>query len=515
MNAKGPSCCPSAPRGRSGIRVATQRQENRIRDIARRLKDDPLMVLPSCRDGCRRCSFKGVRKKLEKLRDADEDTLKKYANRKDLFSKDLAAAVAATMLLADADNIPYLAAKDINGSTYVYAKRGEADEEKLLGVQNYDDPHLRLLTVMDLAAKNDLYLYSLRDGMVCVEDDASPPDGFVSFALDRLGLDEDGCGHASGDRPCLVVDWKPADVRLRICERCASEKNTVAMLTRYFFAPDVESIFAVDVEGDVVECGHACGTCAIEPALDTGLDDDVYLAGQMSDAGFIDSWRKKARWNIQGLDEPVFVLDGVCFGSDIDAAIEHLSPKEWEEPALRLLLEQASKPLILEDATPNAVIAEYWDGNASLVVREVAGSEGLRILRESGGKYTPAEILERVHEAARRQQALAALPSYDGLPPLAAFADGIARAYRSDGSAGAVKAIQQKDMDFKHKAVAYAFLVAMDKASGERWKYSDQEREFGGHLAVHAEQLLSAEGGAYGEALQAMLTATGSTETVG
>ncbi|MFO8133291.1 MAG: hypothetical protein R6U10_05095 [Thermoplasmatota archaeon] len=515
MNAKGPSCCPSAPRGRSGIRVATQRQENRIRNIAARLKKDPAMVLPECSGDCRRCSFKGVRKKLEKLRDADEDTLKKYADRKDLFSKDLAAAVAATMLLADAKDIPYLAAKDIDGDTYVYAKRGEANEEKLLGVQNYDDPHLRLLAVMDLAAKNDLYLYSLQDGMVCVEDDAAPPDGFVSFALHRLGLDDDGsCGHASAGRPCLVVDWKPTDVRLHICERCATEKNTVAMLTRYFFAPDIEEIFSVDVEGDIVECGHECSTCHIE-SVDAGLDDDMYLAGQMSDASFIESWRKKARWGIQGLDEPVFVLDGICFGSDVDAAIEHLSPKEWEIPALHLLLEQASEPLVLDDATPNAVIAEYWDDHAGQLVRHIAGSEGLRILRQSGGKYTPAEILERVHEAARRREALAALPSYDGLPPLASFADGIARAYRSDGSAGAVKAIQGKDMDFKHKAVAYAFLMAMDKASGEQWKYSDAEREFGGHLAGHAERLLTLEGDAYGEALQELLTATGSTETIG
>ncbi|MGC9308999.1 MAG: hypothetical protein ACP5FL_09540, partial [Thermoplasmatota archaeon] len=458
MNAKGPSCC-STPRRRSGIRVATGRQENRIRDIAARLRDNPAMVLPTCRDDCRRCSFKGIRKKLEKLRDADEETLKKYAAKKDFFSKDLVSAVAATMLLADADDIPYLAAKDINGTTYVYAKRGNADEEKLLAVQNYDDPHLRLLAVVDLAAKDDLYLYSLADDMICVEDDATPPESFVSFVLQRLGLDNGDCTHMPTDQPHIVIDWKPADVTIRICERC-TKRNTVAELTRYFYAPDIEEIFSVHVEGDIVECHQACSDCPIEAALDTQLDDEMYLAGQMNDAAFIENWQKKVRWNIEALDQPVFIFNGICFGDNAAAAVEHLQPKPWEESALRLLLEQASQPLILDDATPNAVIAEYWDDMAGQLVQDIAGSEGLRILREGSGKYTPAEILERVHEAARRQQALATLPSYSDLPELASFADGIARAYRSGGPGEAMKAIQQEHMDFKHKAVAYAFLLA-------------------------------------------------------
>ncbi len=188
--------------------------------------------------------------------------------------------------------------------------------------------------------------------------------------------------------------------------------------------------------------------------------------------------------------------------------------KEWEQRALRILLEQAEQPLVLDDATPNAVIAAYWDSKASEVVTEIAGREGRRILRGSRSTDTPAEILERVHDAARRQQALAALPSYDSLPELASFADGVARTYRSGGTGEALKAIQQTDMDFKHKAVAYGFLLAMDKAAGEQWRYSDQEREFGEHLAGHAEQLLTADGDAYSEALQAMLQATGSTETI-
>ena len=78
-----------------------------------------------------------------------------------------------------------------------------------------------------------------------------------------------------------------------------------------------------------------------------------------------------------------------------------------------------------------------------------------------------------------------------------------------------MKAIQREDMDFKHKAVAYGFLLAVDKATSERWKYSDAEREFGEHLAGHAERLLTAEGSEYSDALQELLTATGSTEKIG
>ena len=105
--------------------------------------------------------------------------------------------------------------------------------------------------------------------------------------------------------------------------------------------------------------------------------------------------------------------------------------------------------------------------------------------------------------------------SNDFLPPLADFAHRIVIAYRLGGSQEAVKAIHAEDMDIKKKSVAYAFLLSMDKASSEQWKYSDMEKDYATHLRTYTEALLSSQGEVYHQTLKELLTAAGSTKLLG
>lgn len=496
--------------------MATKVQGERIRQWAHRLRENPTLVLPECRDETcgeglfRSCAFASLRKKLEGLKGQDQDTLARYARKRGLVG-----AVAGTMMLAEEERIPYLAARQMGDKTYVYAQRGEGDPEKLIAVQNFEDPHIRMLAVVDLAAKKNLHLYSLDDGMLCTGRTATPPPEVLPFIFRRLKLPHGTCPHveAEKDRPHLALTWHPAEVTLRICRSCATG-NTLAAISQYMYSPSLREEFSARVEGTLISCGQSCPECPIQEALAVQVDDDMYLQNQMSDTQFIDNWKKKVQWNIEKMDTPVLVVNGTCYGQNVEAVLTTLDPQPWEAAALRSLLPRLDRSLVMEEATPHTILSRYWDAHGQALVTELAGDRGRDILRRHG-KRTPSEILELAHQEKEKQEVLAHLPSFDTLPPLADFAHRIATAHRVSGAREAVKVIQEEEMDVKKRAIAYAFLLAMDKAKGEQWKYGDMEKDFGSHLQPYARTLLQETGDAYRSALQELLTAAGSTRTVG
>ncbi|MEA2053780.1 MAG: hypothetical protein U9O96_01495 [Candidatus Thermoplasmatota archaeon] len=487
-----------------GIRVATKVQEKGIKEMASRIKKNPVMVLPECSNkNCKKCRFKNLRTKLEKMK-ADEKKLMKYASR-----KDLSGAVAGTILLADS-KISYFAAKEINGNTYVYAKRGKANDEKLLAVQNFDNPHIRMLGIMDIASRKKIYIYSIQDKMICMGNDATPPEEFIRFVTKKIGLEKGMCKHADSKKTCIRIKWIPADMELKICEDCASG-NTIMKMAKYFYSPNIKKEFEATVVGNFISCSKKCDRCIIEDALKKEMDDSYYVEGKIDDKEFIENWYKKVQWNIEKLHDRVFVIDNVCYGSDADAAIEHIKPNKWEELGIEYILNRIGKPLVISNATPNKILSKYWDEYGEDVVRNIAGKEGMKILENYAGKQ-PSEILKRVYGEKEKQKILRELPHYKKLPPLAEFADRIARAYRTGGYKEAIKEIHGEEMDVKKKAIAYAFLLAINKAGSEEWKYSEMEKDFGSHLTKYARRLLEKRGEEYGRVLQEMLTMTGSTK---
>ena len=489
-----------------GIRVATKVQEKEIKETALKLKKNPLMVLPECQSECRKCYFKGLKTKIEKIKDADEKKLAKYAS-----GKDLSAAIAGTILLADS-KISYFAAKKIGDTTYVYARKGKARDEKLLAVQNFKDPHIRMLGIMDIVSKKKIYVYSIQDKMICKGKDATPPKEFIPFVMKKMGLENGMCRHMLKDKKKthIKIKWIPAGVEIKICEECAS-RNTIMEMTKYFYSPNIEKEFKAEVEGKFVSCHKKCDKCFIEEAIEKQTDDSYYIQGKIDDKKFIENWYKKVQWNIEKLHEGVFILDGICYGKDIDAVIEKMKPSKWEEMALRYILEKIDRPLIMENATSNKILSKYWGEYGDKIIKTMAGDAWEKIESKN---LMPSEILERAYAETEKQKVLKDLPAFKSLPPLAEFADKIARAYRIGGYKEAIRVIHDEEMDVKKKAIAYAFLLAFNKAEGEEWKYSDMEKDFGRNLMKYAAELIEKKGEEYEKALQEMLTMTGSTKKI-
>jgi hypothetical protein len=113
-----------------------------------------------------------------------------------------------------------------------------------------------------------------------------------------------------------------------------------------------------------------------------------------------------------------------------------------------------------------------------------------------------------------RQQILSQLPSYDSLPPLASFADDIARTYKTFGEKEALRDIKKRPDNPKGKSIAYAFLLAFDKGKDKKWQYSQVEIEYGEYLKEYVKKLLDSKPKGYHKALQELLTASGSDEKI-
>jgi hypothetical protein len=64
------------------------------------------------------------------------------------------------------------------------------------------------------------------------------------------------------------------------------------------------------------------------------------------------------------------------------------------------------------------------------------------------------------------------------------------------------------------KSVAYAFLLALERGEGKKWQYTQTEFDFAQYLKEPAEKLLKSDPLDYHDALQTLLSATGSTEKI-
>jgi len=196
--------------------------------------------------------------------------------------------------------------------------------------------------------------------------------------------------------------------------------------------------------------------------------------------------------------------------------IKALKPSETEEKALTRVLKSAQEPVVLESATPNSVLALFWDRQGANAIHAVTGDKDLArslFLETRDGGRTPVQILREASVRSRSMEALSGLPEFARLGRLGRYSDGIARTYRALGRDEALKKVGAVQDDTKARSLNCGFLVALEALKGREWQFSREEQDFGKYLAGFADNLFKCEPGAYRDALQNLLTAAGTNET--
>ncbi len=506
-------CCGGARVGKSIVRNASKTIEKQMIEHADKLYENPFLVLPKFQDDISKKGFKKTSKQIEKLEKIKDDTdkLEKISNK-----RSLAAAIAGTLLIHHAQKAPFLAAAPITSGTVLFAQRGNALREHLIAVQHHDDPFFRLLGIRDIVLKNDLYVYSWDESFVCMGKKAAPPSDFIEFVMKKHELSFSNniaiCPHLSSEKiqnkkiynhPYLFIHWKSADILIGICKQCASKKtNFLFETTKYLIEPDIQTDFSIEIIGHVLKGED--NDCENET-----LFINEYFSGRLSDKELIEKNMNQRLKKLKNSSEINYVLNKKSYAQP-EEFINALHPNEHEKNALLFLLDHHQESLVVSDVTPNSVIEMLWKENGIQFLEEIVQdkdkAEDLYTLSES-----PSQIIKIAYDIKNRKQILKDLPVYENLPPLANFADHLARIYRIEGKDKVIIEAKKHPDGTRGKAISYGFLLAINKAKDFRWKYKKEEIESGEFLKPYIEKLLSCTTDSYDEALQDLLTFSGAS----
>jgi hypothetical protein len=501
---------------RSFARTAPKSQEKYLIENAKKLQEDPFLILPTCTEDSKKY-FQKLRKQLTRIHHyrTDEGKLEALSHKKGLDG-----ALAGTYLLAISEKAPYLAALTFPSGDISYAQRGKADKEKLIAVQHFDDPVFRLRGIKDLVVKKKLYVYSWDTGYVCTGKEAHPPLDFINFIRNKVGLsslkDVMSCPHIPPDTAkkkeylslnYLRIEWKSARIIIALCENCAkSTKNTMFTISKYMLQRNLSDDFDIEVMTQV-------GKHSVLSNKQKNAHLQEYLTGGLTDYEFIKKIAKSHEEHVTQSEEKILVLDGVSYGTDVPRFVDALHPNSTEKSALEFILQKSQESLIVSKTTPSKVLERYWNqyGNEFLesILDDKEMATSLFQLND-----TPSNIVILAFEYKQRRMILSQLPYYANLPPLAAFADVVARTYRTFGEKKALAEIKNHPDTPKGKSIAYAFLLAFGKATDVKWKYSKEEVEYGEFLKDHARKLLDVQPEKYNDVLRELLTVCGSSEVI-
>jgi hypothetical protein len=253
---------PRKGRRKASLRSAGKVRESDLLERARALAADPSLATPICEGPCVVFSpVKAAQRAIPRIHAAREDEAKLLSFAKK--GNDLARAYAATLLVARADKIPYVAELKMPGGAAPYVVRGSAKPFFLAGLQNHTDRALRLLAMMPWAKKRGIHAFSADRGLVCTGKSPRPPRDFVEEEMDELSLEGEGarfsCGHA-GDK--LVLHWRDAGVDVARCETCVEDGSTLNLILRHMTGPKLLRGFDVSadlapLEGEALDAPSA------------------------------------------------------------------------------------------------------------------------------------------------------------------------------------------------------------------------------------------------------------------
>jgi hypothetical protein len=510
------------PRLKIKARIASKVMEKDLIAKAKMLMEDSELILPECAEDCGSCPFRKTRARLEKIARYKDDPnkLAKFAKSGDK----LARAYAATIALAHENKTPYLATATYPAGTITYALRGKTPREKLIGVQNFDSSKWRVLSVLDLVNKKGLHFYSYGDNFVCTGRYSRPPQEYVTLAAESVGagkLDGDtySCPHNPASIDYMKFDWVSAGKKVLICDQCTAKlKNTLRKLAEGMAVPNVLSEFDISIvrplenaagEGD-------CGDMLNKPISEESLEK--YSSGQLNNKDLIEQHMASVHESLSDVKKRIYVKGDKCFGSDMDAFVNEMSADEVERKAIKGILSKVEHPVVVDHGdSVNKLLSEYWSLHGKDALKAVVSEElADKFTKDDDESRTsPLKVIRNALKVAEHDAVVSQIPKYTKMSAYGAFADKVARAFKTSGQSAALSALDaEKSNDHRIRSMTHAFYLALGVTS-QSWKFTDEEREYGKHLQPFAKRLLeSSETEDHHAAFTTFLREAGSSEDV-
>ncbi|MBN1677594.1 MAG: hypothetical protein JW880_03565 [Candidatus Thermoplasmatota archaeon] len=488
------------PRLRLKARIASKVMEKDLIEKAKMLRDDPELIFPDCANDCRSCPFKKTRARILKISRFKDDPamLARFARRGDR----LARAYAATIGLVHEEKTPYLATAKYPAGTVAFAVRGKTDKEKLIGVQYFDSPKWRVLSVSDLVKKKGLHFYSYGDNFVCTGREAKPPEEYVKLAAESVGATrvEAGsfvCPHNPRDSNHIEFDWTSAGKKVLVCDQCAAKsKNTLVKLAEGMAVPRVLNEFDIAVKRtfETVAGGGGC-----DDIFDRPLKQDLlerYSSGQIGDKELIEEHVQSAKESLSDVARRLYIRGERCFGEDLEAFVADMTNDELEQRALLGLLADVGNPVYVEQGdSVNKLLSMFWSEEGMAALKAVVPEDLARKYFENeDSAQSPLKAVRQAAREAEHTVISSGIPTYASLSQYGKFVDEVVRAYKTVGAEGAVSVLDgDTSSDHRLRSIAHGMYLALGVTT-KSWKFTDEEKEFGRHLQSSAKKLLNSKG---------------------
>jgi len=490
-----------------GARHAPKRLEGEFMAMAKALSEDPGLLRPKCAGNCRKCHFDRTFddiEKLSKLR-GNAEALNKVAQRD---GDDIVKAYAGTISVYAAGSIPCLTAAKLAGEDVPFIMRGRVGNDKLIGVQYYDDPQKRLLLYNHFVKKKKLFLYSLNDELVCSDRANMPKDYLLDLFYETpydFGDDCVDCKHASDG--VLVIRVRSLNESVRICSDCAKDVSTLQYLISRMIATETFDDFDVSVEHRY----HASKDGDADKITGDVLKE--YAFGKITDRGIIDLILRGKKRDLASSGVSAYMIDKRHYGSDVNAFVNDLKGTDREKEILRTYLSKNNRAVILKTDRMSEALSSLWGDARNILI--TASSE--EVVNKMGdlSKLVPTQAVEDAVVGQMSLSVAAKVPELKGLGPIGKIADKLARSMKAGGTTLLKKDIEAAPLkDGRSKALALAFVMSAGIGDRFTWKWNGEEESFAQFLRPFVDQLISAEGKGYVDAMELLLTATGCGERV-
>jgi hypothetical protein len=496
-----------------GAKATPKTLEKDLLEKSRLLAGKPQLLMPQCTKECRRCEIKKAVEKMKKVAEVRSEP-KKLEHAMN-WGDHLVRAYAATISLYEAGKVPYLATTKTPMGEVSFAIRGKVEKDKLIGVQHYDNPELRLLALWDTAQKRGLHIYSTEKCAVCSPDGPKPPMEYVDEAISLLpyDLDDSGdCPHVKDGRG-LKVRWKSADTTIRVCPSCSGDVNTVHALAGRIAAKDPTDDFEVEVISEL-KCGGTCPDCRVKEAY--YLPKDLvsrYIKAELNDAALLEEHARSRAAAIRQKQDEVYMIGETCYGRDREKFLSALRGSETEKKAISSLV--SSKKMCVLSRTDQAanLISDLWPEHHDQLLEAVASPDIVKRVLAERSELTPSQMVVEAGRMEAYRGIESTLPTFKGLGQVGSYADRIARTAKTEGKEAAIRLIEKtKGTDHRMRSVSFAFITALGEGQTRSWQFTREEMDYGGYLAAFARRLMDSQGDGYVEGLKLLLEASGSNE---
>jgi hypothetical protein len=504
-------------------RISAVRKEDLL-DRAKVLRGSVEPLLPKLTADCSTDRFDRLRSELEGVREAreDEGRLERLARHGD----SLARAYAGLLKFYLKPEALVVATFPLPNGAIPYAPLARTEPESEVAVQHSDDPERLLIGYLDWTRKG-FHFFATSDRLWSTGRSPEPPPEFRSAKLSglpyRLIPDPDHrgfwCTHlAEGEhRPYIEVGWTGAATYFRVCDRCVKpDRHLLSSVSDGMAVPDPGSAFPVSAALNVrCRAGPACVHAHL-PELPRGLRQ-LYEKGRRGDADLLREYLGELRPRIERAARSTLVVNGTCFGDDLEGFVAELHPTPVERRALESALREIPGYFSIDRATAGQALEQLWSGHAATIIHSIVEDpeQSQKLIDELRGAPPGrvAEILKRVQRLREEREVLEALPRYEGMSPQAVYVDRVARVFRTHGEADAERILfESLPREGNVRGLAFALLLALGRAQSHTWQFSESEQKFGAFLSDAARRTLKAAPSDYHDALDRLFLAAGVAE---